>query len=195
MSEQRPSIDLETVWYTFHDQLFGFARRRVASDDDAEDIVQDVFARVQARSGDGARIQNVSGWVFQITRNAVIDYHRARAKAWRVASALERDPEHDSVDASPMHDASGELARCLRPFVDHLPGRYTQALALRDLGGMPQAEAARRLGLSGSGMKSRVQQGRTRLKALMLESCDMDLDGRRHVVDYRRRSPVCGDCR
>ena len=195
MSNQGPSLDLETVWHTFHDQLFGFVRRRVASDDDAENIVQDVFARVQARSGDGARIQNVSGWVFQITRNAVIDYHRARAKAGRVASALERDPEPDSGDAPPMHDASGELARCLRPFVDHLPDHYAQALALTDLGGMPQAKAARRLGLSVSGMKSRVQRGRTWLKALVLECCDVELDGRRHVVDYRRRSPVCGDCR
>ena len=187
-------MDLETMWHVFHDQLFGFVRRRVASDDDAEDIVQDVFARVQG-SGDGARIRNVSGWVFQITRNAVIDYHRARAKAGRIESALERDPESESGDASPTHDASGELSRCLRPFVDHLPDHYAQALTLTDLGGMPQAEAARQLGLSVSGMKSRVQRGRAQLKALVLECCDVELDGRRHVVDYQRRSPTCGDCR
>ena len=195
MSEQGQSIDLETVWHAFHDQLFGFVRRRVASDDDAEDVVQDVFARVQARSGDGARVQNVSGWVFQITRNAVIDYHRARAKAGRIESALERDLVSDSREGLPLHDASRELSRCLRPFVAHLPDHYAQALTLTDLGGMPQTEAARQLGLSVSGMKSRVQRGRARLKALVLECCDVELDGRRRVVDYRRRSPVCGDCR
>ena len=194
MSEQRQLIDLETVWHAFHDQLFGFVRRQVASDADAEDVVQDVFARVQAHSGDGARVQNVSGWVFQITRNAVIDYHRARAKAGRIESALERDSKSDVGDAFPMHDASGELSRCLRPFVDHLPDHYAQALTLTDLGGISQTEAAHRLGLSVSGMKSRVQRGRARLKALVLECCDVELDGRHRVVDYRRRSPICGDC-
>ena len=195
MSKQGPSIDLETVWHAFHDQLFRFVRRRVASDDDAEDIVQDVFARVQACSGDGTRIQNVSGWVFQITRNAVVDYHRARVKAGRIELAMEGDPGSDSGDACPMRDARGELSRCLRPFVDRLPDHYAQALTLTDLGGIPQAEAARRLGLSVSGMKSRVQRGRARLKALVLKCCDVELDRRRHVVDYQPRSPSCRDCR
>ena len=195
MTERGQSIDLETVWHAFHDQLYGFVRRRVASDHDAEDIVQDVFARIQARSGDGTRIQNVSGWVFQITRNAVIDHHRARTKAGRIVSALAQDPTSDLGDAPQMHDPNGELSRCLRPFVDHLPDDYAQALTLTDLGGMPQTEAARRLGLSVSGMKSRVQRGRARLKALVLECCDVELDGRHRVVDYRRRSPSCSDCR
>ena len=194
MSERGPSIDLETVWHAFHDRLFGFVRRRVASDDDAADIVQDVFARVQARSDNGARVRDVSGWVFQITRNAVIDYHRAGAKAGRIESALERDPASDAAEVSPLHDASSELSRCLRPFVDHLPDPYAQALRLTDLGGMPQTEAARRLGLSVSGMKSRVQRGRARLKALVLECCDVELDQRCRVVDYRRRSPICNNC-
>ena len=195
MSERGPSIDLESVWHEFHDRLFGFVRRRVASDDDAEDIVQDVFARVHARSNAGACVEHVGGWIFQITRHAVIDYHRARAKAGRVESALGRHLVADAVDPSTMPDASGELSQCLRPFVDHLPDHYAQALALTDLGGMPQTEAARQLGLSVSGMKSRVQRGRARLKALLLECCDVDLDGRRRVVDYRRRSGICGDCR
>ena len=42
MSNQGPSLDLETVWHTFHDQLFGFVRRRVASDDDAAEFAASV---------------------------------------------------------------------------------------------------------------------------------------------------------
>jgi len=193
MSDQQP-IDLETLWHAFHDRLFRFVRRRVASDDEAGDIVQDVFARVQARVGVSTDVENVSAWVFQVTRNAVIDYHRARAKAKRIESALGRDAEPDSGDAVQMHDASGELSRCLRPFVEQLPESYARALGLTDLGGMSQTQVTHRLGLSVSGMKSRVQRARARLKALVLERCDMELDVRRRVVDYRRRSPTCSDC-
>ena len=193
MSEQIP-IDSEAVWSAFHDQLFGFVRRRVASDDDAEDIVQDVFARVHSRPTHGVGIKQIGAWLLQITRNLVADHHRARAKAGRIESALERQPEPDSSDDPLLDDASGELSRCLRPFVEQLPERYAQALSLVDLGGMSQADAARRLGLSASGMKSRVQRGRAQLRSLVLACCDVQLDARRRVVDYRRRASACDDC-
>ena len=192
MSEQEQSIDPETVWHTFRDQLVRFVCRRVVSDDDAEDIVQDVFARVQASSG-SSDVENVSGWIFQITRNAIIDYHRARAKAGRIESALQHDPGPDPLASEPAN-VREEMSRCLRPFVEQLPDAYAEALTLTDLGGMSQTEAARQLGLSTSGMKSRVQRGRTRLKSLLLECCEVELDARRRIVDYRSRSPICGGC-
>lgn len=192
MSEQEGSIAPETVWSAFRDQLVGFVRGRVVSDDDAEDIVQDVFARVQASSG-STDIENVSGWIFQITRNAIIDYHRARAKSGRIESALQHDPEPAPPESEPP-DAREKMSRCLRPFVAQLPDAYAEALTLTDLGGMSQTEAARQLGLSTSGMKSRVQRGRARLRALVLACCEVELDARRRVVDYRSRSPICGKC-
>ena len=120
MSEQIP-IDTATVWTAFHDQLFGFVRRRVASDDDAEDIVQDVFARVHSRPTNGVGVRQIGAWLFQITRNLVVDHHRARAKAGRIESALEHQPEPDPGHDPMLDDASGELSRCLRAFVERLP--------------------------------------------------------------------------
>ena len=193
MTQEAPpaagQIDLETVWQAFHDRLYAYVRPRVASDDDAQDLVQDVFARIQASANKGTGIENVSGWVYQITRNGIADYHRERAKHSKMASQLaDADSgEHDRPSEEARWEPDAELSHCMRPFVGLLPEPYAEAVALTDLGGMSQTQAAERLGLSVSGMKSRVQRGRAKLKDLVLDCCDVELDSRQRVVGYQPR--------
>ena len=183
-------IDPKSLWTVFHDRLFGFVRRRVATDQDAEDLVQDVFMKMQAQAGKDGEIEDPGGWLFAVTRNAVADYHRARAKAQPVTG----DADEQAAPADDAYEPGVELSRCLRPFVEQLPEPYAQALTLTDLGGMSQTEAAAQLGLSVSGMKSRVQRGRAKLRDMVLDCCDVELDARRHVVDYMPRPRRCDDC-
>jgi RNA polymerase sigma-70 factor, ECF subfamily len=67
-------------------------------------------------------------------------------------------------------------------------------VALTELDGVTQAEAAARLGLSTSGMKSRVQRARAQLKDLLADCCEIELDRRGGVTAYRPRRRPC-DCR
>jgi RNA polymerase sigma-70 factor (ECF subfamily) len=71
--------------------------------------------------------------------------------------------------------------------VEALPEPYREAVQLTELDGLTQADAAARLGLSVSGMKSRVQRGRERLKKMILDCCHVELDARGGVIDYRSR--------
>ena len=65
-----------------------------------------------------------------------------------------------------------------------------------DLEGMPQANAARREGVSVSGMKSRVQRGRRRLAQLLDACCALTLDARGLPMDYTPATrPSSGSCR
>ena len=68
---------------------------------------------------------------------------------------------------------------------------------LTDIEGLTRAEAADRLGLSVSGMKSRVQRGRAKLKQALLRCCAVETDRWGTVLDYREHGPErsCkGDC-
>lgn len=192
--------DLAQVWRALHDRLLSFVRARVATEQDAEDLIQDVFARIQSRDGLDPEIEDPSAWLFRVTRNAIVDHHRRRAKDARVESALVSDPSPVLPTEADPGDEADERARilavCVRPFVDRLPEPYAEALRLTDLGGMSQAEAARQLGLSPSGMKSRVQRGRKMLRQLVDDCCAVELDARRHIVDFEPRptgGAPCGD--
>lgn len=68
----------ETLWRDYRAQLLRFVVKRVADPATAEDIVHDVLVRVYQRRDTLRDGQKFEPWLYQITRNAVIDYYRAR---------------------------------------------------------------------------------------------------------------------
>ena len=68
-----------------------------------------------------------------------------------------------------------------------LPSPYREAVTLTELQGMTQKDAAEMLGISLSGMKSRVQRGRQRIREMLQACCGIALDARGHVLSYERR--------
>lgn len=195
----RPSVDtpdVRALWDSFSERLHAHIRARVASDADAQDLLQEVFVAIGSREAALPQVDNVQAWLATITRNAITDYYRARAKHGRVAEQLSASAEvgGDRRVQELGDDVEGELSACLRPFVPRLPAPYAQALTLTDLGGMSQVEAAQQLGLSVSAMKSRVQRGRAKLKAIVLRCCDVQLDREDRIVDFRRRRSSGSNC-
>ncbi|MFO0634577.1 MAG: TauD/TfdA family dioxygenase [Nannocystaceae bacterium] len=69
-----------------------------------------------------------------------------------------------------------------------LPSPYREALTLTELEGLTQREAAQMLGVSLSGMKSRVQRGRVQLRRALEGCCDIAVDARGRVIAYTPRS-------
>jgi len=187
------------LWQELHERLLSYIRSRVATIEDAEDILQDVFLRIHANLHRVNDAQSITAWTYQITRNAITDYYRSRAK-----DAAGPVTDHDQAALAARGEeaatevyrrAIDEFGQCLIPFLEQLPEHYRQAVRLTDLVGMKQTEAAQKLGLSVSGMKARVQRGRGKLKEAILDCCAVELDRRGGLVDYERRNDgACQDC-
>ena len=56
-------------------QLFGFIRQRVSSDEDAEDILQDVWYQLSSQPEVEA-IEQVGSWLYRVARNRIVDTYR-----------------------------------------------------------------------------------------------------------------------
>ncbi|MBN9399491.1 MAG: sigma-70 family RNA polymerase sigma factor ['Candidatus Kapabacteria' thiocyanatum] len=83
LSEGRDSMDLalqiEQLFRNDRKKYLGFIRQRVRSQEEAEDILQDVFANVLAASQDVQKpIENIASWVFTSVRNRIIDSYRKK---------------------------------------------------------------------------------------------------------------------
>jgi RNA polymerase sigma-70 factor (ECF subfamily) len=184
------SRSVETAWRQLRGELRRFlAGRLPASASAVDDLLQDVFLRVQRKAAELPAITNLRSWLFQITRNALIDHQRAHAR--RKTEELQ-----ESV-AAETHDSMAEriqqkLAPCLRVMIDELPEVYAGALRLVDLQEVSQADAARTLGISLTALKSRVRRGRERLKTLLLDCCQFEVSATGRVLDYWPRN-CCPD--
>jgi RNA polymerase sigma-70 factor (ECF subfamily) len=177
--------------------LARFIARRVADPQDAEDVLQEVMLRMHRHGDELASADHVGAWVHRIARNAVIDHYRRRAARPELPAGApgDLDEREDGPRGEPASEAlRRELAACLLPLVERLPEKHRDALVLTELEGLTQIEAARRLGISVSGAKTRVQRGRAELKALLLECCHVELDRRGGIAEYRAHSGSCDRC-
>lgn len=169
------------VWGELTARLRPFVARRVAPAD-VDDVMQDVFLRIQSNLGSLRDGERFGPWVYQVARSAIADHRRrsARHPPAPPDAPAELADEAEPVDAE---DAAGEVCRCVAPFVARLPSPYREAVTLTELEGLPQKAAAEMVGVSVSGMKSRVQRGRERLREMLLGCCEIALDPRGRVID------------
>jgi len=185
------------AWKEIEGRLRPYIASRVASNADVDDVLQEVFAKMHAGLASLRDGERFGGWVYQIAAHAVADLGRKRA----------RDPlaqgvpllEFGSVDAAGDTAAllQAELGACVALFVARLPSPYREAVTLTDLQGIRQSEAAEMLGISISGMKSRVQRGREKIRDMFEECCQVSVDCRGRIVECEPRAleQVPEDCR
>ncbi len=194
--EPGPAVQMEgagpdpaALWAAFAPPLRGFLARRVPPGVDADDLVQEVFLRVIRHAGSLRSTDRPEAWLFQIARNALRDALRARLRRDGRNDAVESDDDLVAEpDPTAERTAEAELAPCLTSMVDRLPEPYRTAITLTTVNGISQADAARQLGISHSGMKSRVQRGRDRLRDMLVQCCAIAVDVRGGVSDFHLRS-------
>ena len=195
-----PPITAE-IWTRFRDGLLAFLVRRLPSQADAEDVLQDVFVRIHEGAGALRHPERVQAWVFGIARRAVADFYRAHARRpdlVPVDAANEPSAEPASLSITPHrgeHGVHEEVLSWLIPLVDALPDGYREAVRLADIEGLTQQAVADRLGLSLSGAKSRVQRGRVMLGAFLRACCEIEFGPDGRAVEYRPHAQPCKkDC-
>jgi len=180
----------EQLWETFSVPLQQFIRRRVADPHNAEDILQDVFLKIHTRIATLHQQDRIAAWIYQIARNAIADYYRARRPTSDLPETLA------APEALPDDDVVRALLPCVAAMVAALPNAYREALELTEYEGLSQKELSERLNISFSGAKSRVQRARAKIKQQLLDCCHFQFDYAGRIVDYQPRC-ACragGDC-
>lgn len=175
---------VESIWNEFASALRGFIRARVRDHAAAEDILQDVFVKIHRKLPTLRADERLEAWVWRVTRNTMTDYFRRHRSNEPLAEtvALAGDEPVTLPDLTP----------CVRRFIGELAPAHREALVLTEWQDLTQDQVAKRLGISLSGAKSRVQRARSHLKKMLLDCCRIELDRRGTVVDMECRGKQCG---
>jgi len=72
---QQPKVDLIQAVQDYGNRLFSFIRNRVKSDEDAEDILQDVWYKL-SNTSEAEPIEQLGSWLFTVARNRITDMYR-----------------------------------------------------------------------------------------------------------------------
>jgi RNA polymerase sigma-70 factor, ECF subfamily len=180
-------VEARGAWRELEARLRPYVACRVASPADVDDVVQETFMRVHRGLPNLAEEERFGAWVYRVAASAIADHLRGRMRH-PLAQAAPSDEQVEPASADEQENLEAELAQCVALFVARLPSPYREAVMLTELQGLTQKDAAKMLEISLSGMKSRVQRGRDRIRRMFEECCEISLDCRGRVTDFAPRS-------
>ena len=146
-----------TIVETYSTPVFNYVLRLTGDRANAEDLTQEVFFRVfQALPGFSSRC-TFTTWLFQVTKNRVLDEFRARERRPRAVVNIDDMPMLSVVDR-PFEE--GEAIEGVWRAVRELNPDLKMALLLRDIVGLAYTEIADTLEITLSTVKWRIYKAR-----------------------------------
>jgi RNA polymerase sigma-70 factor (ECF subfamily) len=149
----------ETLVRRYRPQVTRIAYRITRNAESADDVAQEAFMHAFIRLGKLQPDRSFSRWLFVIARNCAIDVMRRRKRFASLSlpiTSTDRSPEDVVIEA--------EAAIRVRAVIEALPQRYSEALTLYYIAGLPYREIAERLGLPINTVKTNISRGKQRLR-------------------------------
>jgi RNA polymerase sigma-70 factor (ECF subfamily) len=154
--------DLEQLLSEMRPKLHRYCARMAGSTIDGEDIVQDALIKAFTARASVGVLDNPQAWLFRIAHNTALDFLRHRARG----PLIEGEEAFDMIAAPDTPDPE-IAATCLRSFM-RLPALQRSAVILKDVLDHSLEEAVSITGFSMPAVKSALQRGRERLRALAI---------------------------
>lgn len=185
-----PNDGLKALFMAHRAELVRFIRARSGDAVEVDDLMQDLWLKL-AKLNPGP-IANGRAYLFRMTNNLVLDHRRSKQRA------MSRDRQWSDADgdfglspierADPALTAEDALCRdqeiaALRDAIAKLPPRSQIALIQYRLEGLSQAEIAKQMGISRSGVEKHLAIAMRHLKNAM-EDCGIV----QSVTSYEQRT-------
>ena len=142
---------------TYETPVFNYIMRLVGDRALAEDLTQEVFIRVFQGLPKFSLRSKFTTWLFQVTKNRVLDELRASERRPRALIAIDDAPPLEVVDA-PLEQV--EMITALWAAVEQLNVDLKMALLLRDVVGLSYNEIADSLDTTLATVKWRIFKAR-----------------------------------
>ena len=163
-------------WRAHEGELRNYLVHRLDDRHLAEDLLQDVFVKAMQQGSRFCELDNSRAWLFQVARNALVDYRRLH----REIAELPDDIPAPVEQAEPV----AQLSACVARVLSELGHEDRDIIEQCDLNGMKQRDYARSHHLTLAAVKSRLLRARQRMRDTLSVNCKVDLDEQGRVQGY-----------
>jgi RNA polymerase sigma-70 factor (ECF subfamily) len=180
----------EEIISRYETKVMNLSLRFTRNQEDAEEVMQDVFTTVY-RKIDGFRGQSAfSSWLYRIVVNAAFMKLRKKKQSQTISmedlapAVKQYCMERDNAANTHSHGVAvaRELQEVLQRAIDKLPDQYRAVFVLRDVDGLSNQETGQILDLSIPAVKSRLHRSRIMLRK-KLQRYYEDFTGNKAVIE------------
>lgn len=168
-------METEHIWQQFKDQLLLFLKSKVPADI-SEDILQDVFVKIHLKKHQLQDQNKLNSWVYQITRNAIIDYYKKNKLV------LSEEIADKSAEEQTEEINHPQFLNCMLPFIKTLSENDQDILKNTLINQQSQKDYASANNLAYSTVKSRSQRAKQKLKEKFIQCCDVKTDKYGNII-------------
>jgi RNA polymerase sigma-70 factor (ECF subfamily) len=192
-------LDFHEIYAIFQPKILGYLSRMLGVDE-AEDLAQEVFVKVDKALKEFRGESRVSTWVYRIATNAALDRLRSSSFKQKERECVPGDssnqyvtePEDKNVwTGEKKQDVDQQLIRqemntCIREYINQLAEDYRAVLVLSEVEGFKNREVAEILEVSLDTVKIRLHRARAKLKERLGSHCNFYLDERGELACDRK---------
>jgi RNA polymerase sigma factor (sigma-70 family) len=150
----------EVLFDRYHARLLAFCRHMLGSSEDAEDVLQEVFANAHAAMLADARHINVRPWLYRIARNRCLNHLRKPVPEGRDSMDVHA---HEGGTTTAERVQTREDFRALVADVHELPETQRTALLLREIDALSYEDIASAMDTTVPAVKSLLVRARMSL--------------------------------
>jgi RNA polymerase sigma factor (sigma-70 family) len=149
-------------------KLFRFALRFLGSEEEAKDVVQEVFIRVWNGREQMQEVQNWEAWCMRITKNLSLD--RIRSLSRKQTQPIEEtfDVRHDALTPHESTEMRESINR-INQLIEALPEKQRQVIHLRDIEGYSYNEICEILELDMNQVKVNLFRARNAVREKLVK--------------------------
>ncbi len=193
-------LDFQEIYTTYQPKILGYLSRML-DEHEAEELTQDVFAKI-AKALKGFRGEaQLSTWIYRIATNAALDRVRSSSFKQQKREGVPDDSQCQSlIESEDKNVWTGEkkpdvehqvirheMNSCIREYIDQLPEDYRVVLLLSEVEGFKNPEIAEILKISLDLVKIRLHRARAKLKESLGRHCSFYLDERSELACDRKK--------
>ncbi|MGM0531255.1 MAG: RNA polymerase sigma-70 factor [Bacteroidota bacterium] len=161
---------IDHIYYTYHKRIYAFALSLLKSEEDAVDIVHEVFVKLWKKRHDLEKDTKIEPLIFTITRNTVLSLFRKRASENKYYDQIAGTPGMQNNASNTEEQVNYTFLReQVDQLVEQLPPKSRRVYLLSRENGLSNKEISRKMGIAEKTVEDHITKALTFLKKHLRE--------------------------
>lgn len=165
----------EQIIKTYEKKVFNLVYRIMKSQEEIEDIAQEVFIKIYKNLKNFKEESSLYTWIYKITVNVCIDVRKKKRKVISIDEKIDLGDSETTIQIEDKEKPLEEqvevldMRRRLNQCINQLPESHRIIIILRDIKGLSYQEIAEILDINIGTVKSKINRARVALKELVIK--------------------------